>query len=194
MHRFLIAPAVVLFWVVLAEPVIASPKAMAQLPPEEQEFIQYMRRLESDGYVGVKTISFSKMGVQTKSALSVIVDKKGRSGPLHFVEISEPRGANGPYIMFRVYSECNVTDMQGKIPETIIKVDGQKIGAYSVCGLADKGDTQRLFIPKTDAGKAALYSTFKSRKLVFTILGGTEIPFDTHGFEAAWEEASAPAL
>ena len=111
---------------------------------------------------------------------------------MYMAEVMQWEGT--PTVAFRVFKKCEVNTQQKRIPETTINVDELKLKAYYVCAMDSSGNTRQMFIPYTQAGKDALYSTFLNRHFVFAKLEGTEIPFETDGFQQVWQEVSRPAL
>lgn len=163
---------------------------IAQLLPEHQKLVRYMRDLKSKGAAGVKTISFEQ--AKSNMAISAVYDKSNQPGPMYIAEVMENQ--NPATVGFRIQETCVDNTQQPRLTEQSIKVDDVKISAYYVCGKGSDGNLHRIYIPRSQAGKDALYSAFLTKQVVFVNLNGTEIPFDTAGFRQAWDEAIKPAL
>lgn len=163
---------------------------IAKLPPEHQKLVRYMRELKSSGAAGMKSVSFEQ--TKNNTAISAIFDKNNQPGPMYIAEVMEGKGS--PTVGFRVGKDCEDTTQQRRLTERTIKVDDLKISAYYVCGKDSGGNLHQMFIPRTQAGKDALYSTFLNRQVVFVTLDSVEIPFETAGFQQVWDEVSRPAL
>lgn len=159
---------------------------IAALPAEYQKLHHYLRDLEKIGAT-LKTLDFE----QGKGlAMSVILFGKGRD-PLYTINLSQVNGEE--ILLFGVLTECTVSDFTAPLIETSIKLDGQKISVYYACKREDAGTT-KVYTPKTKAGKEAIVLALKTKKVVFVTFDQTEVPFQTPGFAAAWDEILRPAL
>ncbi len=175
-----------------SEPCITDEQA-TKLPEDYQRLMRFVCHIEDDlNYAGLQTISFLKGNDMAITAFHKDKKNPKRNSGFYMSIIDLEQKGLGLY--FRAYQPCAVT----KAPrDTTIKISDQKVQASSMCSVVAEGDgkkTSVIYVPKTKAGKDFAYSEFSSKDFVFLELDGVEVPFDTRGFMAAWDEAAKPAL
>lgn len=143
------------------------------------------------------TYPFHKMLPLSKTkknyALTVLYKSEtDKASVMYAAEVNAEK--DGASVSFRVYRQCEPTDLKSRLPVQIIVVSGQKIEAYAVCGKEPSGETSDIFLIKSAAGKDFVKKEFAEKGLVFVRMNGLPVPFDTQGFGQALAAASGKAL
>lgn len=138
-----------------------------------------------------KVLSF--MVTKKNYALTALYKSESdKKGVLYAAEVTSQK--DGASIGFRIYRECEPTDMKGRLPVKIIVVSGQKIEAFAACGREGGGATSDVFVIRSEAGRDFVKQQFADKSLVFVRLDGVPVPFETVGFGPVWTGSSGKAL
>ena len=162
-----------------------SPEKLAQLPASVQKVIAYNDRVINNGGKGLQLFSFED--TEYRFAIAKVV-KKIDIEPVHIMTVNPSE--TGLSIAFQVSADCGVSD---RITDQIIRVDDVNIATAMGCG-KQGDDITKVFIVKSDAGRAYIKKRFTQNEFVFVDLGTGEVPFKTDGFSVVWDRANQKIL